>query len=279
MIRGGHRQRNQSIQCWTFLSVVSSPKDRQRSLESNYIPESFSLAHKHTKHAPFRINVMLMCLWVMREISQRGPDILGNERECEHEEFKAFKIKLILVWFSRSFYQAANWASHIQDRQTEAAKSFQSVRLEVNMRCFFFFFFWVGAVYHFNPWKGGGLHVWQIRPTILENVCGYSWPTSHDLIEQPSRFICSSQHGDAHRAITSSLLNHWHPPTPSTSLCSTQPLYLHLGTITRCIIWLSGVKLHTIVYYTSSESPVRTWNKHALEFHEWLELINVVKIP
>lgn len=146
MIRGGHRWRNQSIQCRTFPSGVSSPKDRQRSLESNYIPESFSLAHKHTKHAPFRINVMLMCLWVTRETSQRGPDILGDERECEHEEFKAFKIKLISVWFSRSFYHAANGASHIQDRQTEAAKSFRSVRLEVNMRCLFFFFWGVGGL-------------------------------------------------------------------------------------------------------------------------------------
>lgn len=199
---GGHRWRNQSIRCWTFPSGVSSPKDRQRSLESNYIPESFSLAHKHTKHAPFHINVMLMCLWVTRETSQRGPDILSDEGECEHEEFKAFKIKLISVWFSRSFYHAANGASHIQDRQTEAVKSFWSVRLEVNMQWLFFFFL--------------GVHVWQIRPTILENVCGYSWPTSRDLIEQPPRFICSSQHGDAHGAITSSLLNHWPTPKPPT---------------------------------------------------------------
>lgn len=122
MIRGRHRWRNQSIQCWTFPSVASSPKDRRRSLESNYIPESFSLAHKHTKRAPFRVNVMLMCLWVTRETPQRGPDILGDEREREHEEFKASKIKLISVWFGRSFYHAANGASHIRDRHNRSCQ-------------------------------------------------------------------------------------------------------------------------------------------------------------
>lgn len=75
---------------WPTSSLV---EDKEFSLRSGYIPESVSLAH--AKHARFHINVMLMCLWVMKETSQRGPVILGYERERQHEEFKAFPIKLI----------------------------------------------------------------------------------------------------------------------------------------------------------------------------------------
>lgn len=42
----------------------------------------------------------------MRQTSQRGPDIASDERESEHEEFKAFRTKLISLWLGCSLHQA-----------------------------------------------------------------------------------------------------------------------------------------------------------------------------
>lgn len=43
----------------------------------------------------------------MRETSQRGPDIPSDEREREHEEFKAFQTKLISLWSGCSLRRVA----------------------------------------------------------------------------------------------------------------------------------------------------------------------------
>lgn len=83
---------NMVRQIWCYSVYVSAGLGQAEhphwicisAIESNSIPESVSLAHKHTQYALLHINVMLMCLWVMKETARCGPDILSDE-------FKALK--------------------------------------------------------------------------------------------------------------------------------------------------------------------------------------------
>lgn len=183
-VTGGGVWINQLTQCWTFPSGRLLPrwKTKNFSLRSAYIPESVSLAH--AKHARFHINVMLMCLWVMKETSQRGPVILGYERERQHEEFKAFPTKLISLWLGCSLQRRSerslprsvlpNWSCQV---------TLELVAWSEHAVCSLFS--WGGCRVDVPPdppftlpW---GAHVWRIRPTILEIVCGlpltdFTWP-------------------------------------------------------------------------------------------------------
>lgn len=121
-----------------------------------------------------------MCLWVIRETSQCGPDILGDESECA--ACRSFKINKVSIWFSRFSSRLKLTPSQTRTQSKRLAKSPQSLRLEVNM-CGGF----QGRLTH-TP---RGTHVWQIRPTIMGNVCGVpdrlhvTWLDSHTTSYAP----------------------------------------------------------------------------------------------
>lgn len=106
---------------------------------------------------------MLMCLWVIREASQCGPDTLSDERERESAEFNAVK---------STKYQFGSVA--LQRVRTKRALSRSKPRNK-GRKVICESAAWSEHVWGFSgclTHTPRGTRVWQIRPTIMGNVCG-----------------------------------------------------------------------------------------------------------
>lgn len=172
-----------------------------------------------------------MCLWVIRETSPCGPDILCNEKECEQSEFNALK-STKKINLPQSFRSVEGWKGlfHIGTtrQRAQSHREVCSLKWTCNGRVFIFSsFFFFGVVWPTPP--GGrtsgrlGRASWETSVVLLTD---FTWP---DWAVAPLHMLQSPrQRPEGNHLLASKLLTPTHnymqgatPPHPSPSHSST----------------------------------------------------------